>query len=393
MLEESKSDVLILLDCCAAASSTASVDSGITEVIAACGFETWTPGVGEHSFSRSLIDELKFLSTGPLFTAAMLHNKVLSRIKYWKPRYNAGASLNPKDLWTEKRKTPVYILLASEAKQRSIEITPMRSIHSLPLASIAMPAPFPSSASSTSLPRLSLDPDSMDLDSTQSSLNSVWPDTNFKCPKVLITVALEEEQWLQTGSFVEWLKAVPALAKFAHVEGVYHSDSTLLIVSIPVAVWDLLPKTPALGFIGFVRSHNILSQDMPDLNSNIATVLIPTGDPVPEQVAGQFGELFESTSIRRSPPVEFDQGMAGEIVRSPAGSSKSSLSAPVSTIQGSFYSTFQSQTSRRTKAHVAPACVNCKKKHLRCDQNRPCLRCVQAGKEVRKDLLAQLAPC
>ncbi len=37
---------------------------------------------------------------------------------------------------------------------------------------------------------------------------------------------------------------------------------------------------------------------------------------------------------------------------------------------------------RKTKAHVASACVNCKKKHLRCDNARPCRRCVQSGKEV-----------
>ncbi|PYH82279.1 hypothetical protein BO82DRAFT_64943 [Aspergillus uvarum CBS 121591] len=37
---------------------------------------------------------------------------------------------------------------------------------------------------------------------------------------------------------------------------------------------------------------------------------------------------------------------------------------------------------RRTKAHVASACVNCKKKHLGCDPARPCRRCVLSGKEV-----------
>lgn len=38
--------------------------------------------------------------------------------------------------------------------------------------------------------------------------------------------------------------------------------------------------------------------------------------------------------------------------------------------------------TRKTKAHVASACMNCKKKHLRCDNARPCRRCVQSGKEV-----------
>jgi hypothetical protein len=276
MLEEAKSDVLILLDCCAAASSIASVDSGITEVVAACGFETWTPGVGEHSFSRSLIDELNFLSTGPLFTAAMLHNKVLSRIKYWKPRYNAGASLNPRDLWAEKRKTPVYILLAGEAKQRSIELTPLRQISSSLPCSAVVPASFPSNESSTSLPGSQSDPDSMEVDSSQSSLDSVWPDSQFNCPKVLITVALEEDQWLQTGSFSEWIGSIPALAKYIQVEGVYQSGSTLLIASMPVAIWDLLPQDPALRFLGFIRSRNLLFRFSPK-DSVTTTVPIKFG--------------------------------------------------------------------------------------------------------------------
>ena len=40
------------------------------------------------------------------------------------------------------------------------------------------------------------------------------------------------------------------------------------------------------------------------------------------------------------------------------------------------------KATRKTKAHVASACVNCKKKHLRCDNARPCRRCIQSGKEV-----------
>jgi hypothetical protein len=39
--------------------------------------------------------------------------------------------------------------------------------------------------------------------------------------------------------------------------------------------------------------------------------------------------------------------------------------------------------ARRTKAHVASACVNCKKAHLSCDIQRPCGRCVASGKQVR----------
>ena len=40
------------------------------------------------------------------------------------------------------------------------------------------------------------------------------------------------------------------------------------------------------------------------------------------------------------------------------------------------------RTTRRTKAHVAKACQNCKKAHLSCDEARPCARCVASGKQV-----------
>lgn len=312
MLEEAKSDVLILLDCCAAASSAASSNSGITEIIAACGFETWTPGVGEHSFSRSLIEELKFLSTGLPFTAVMLHNKVLSRIKYWKPRFSAGASLDPRDPWKEKRKTPVYIGLANETRQRSIELTPLTSIESsasllsVPIESSTVTVSSPPSVS----PPGTYDPDSMEVDSSQSSFTSIWPDGQFNCPKVLITVALEEDQWLHTESFAEWLGSIPALAKFAQVEGVYQSDSTLLILSVPIAIWDLLPQDPALSFIGFVRSRNMLKplqrQSYGEIKPSVMTkakgdeeakfATPKTGVPRPLSYTVQAGILMDNDS-------------------------------------------------------------------------------------------------
>ncbi|KAK3073605.1 hypothetical protein LTR53_004660 [Teratosphaeriaceae sp. CCFEE 6253] len=36
---------------------------------------------------------------------------------------------------------------------------------------------------------------------------------------------------------------------------------------------------------------------------------------------------------------------------------------------------------RRSKTHVASACVNCKRAHLSCDVQRPCARCVASGKQ------------
>ncbi|KAF4425193.1 Transcription activator of gluconeogenesis ERT1 [Fusarium austroafricanum] len=39
------------------------------------------------------------------------------------------------------------------------------------------------------------------------------------------------------------------------------------------------------------------------------------------------------------------------------------------------------KSQRKTKGHVASACVPCKRAHLRCDSQRPCSRCITNGKE------------
>ncbi|KAF2276269.1 uncharacterized protein EI97DRAFT_53904 [Westerdykella ornata] len=44
--------------------------------------------------------------------------------------------------------------------------------------------------------------------------------------------------------------------------------------------------------------------------------------------------------------------------------------------------TIRQKPARRTKAHVASACVNCKRAHLSCDVQRPCGRCVTSGKQA-----------
>ena len=59
------------------------------------------------------------------------------------------------------------------------------------------------------------------------------------------------------------------------------------------------------------------------------------------------------------------------------------LSSSVGAVESRFtLSPLSPRATRKPKAHVASACVNCKKKHLRCDNSRPCRRCVQSGKEV-----------
>lgn len=291
-LEEADSDVLILLDCCAAASSAGGSGNGVTELIAACGFEAYAPGVGEHSFTRSLIEELKYYGQrpGPISTA-FLHNKVLARAKNsWNPRYVSNGT-------QERRKTPIHIHLADRSKQRCIELTPLkfppklRDFFSLRLSDTQFFTPSSSPSEDTEM----LDPSR----SSQTSLDEVWPDPEHNSPKVLISVALEEDQFLRTEDWLDYLKSVPALAKSVRIESVFKSDSILLLLSLPVAIWDMLPKDPAISFVAFVKSGNFL--DHRSSNEKVLEMKKRAQEESQVQTAQSINKRYVSPSRYSSP--------------------------------------------------------------------------------------------
>jgi len=50
------------------------------------------------------------------------------------------------------------------------------------------------------------------------------------------------------------------------LEGQFLSNSSLLLVSLPIFIWDRLPKNPAYSFVSFVKSANLVT---PSLNSQL----------------------------------------------------------------------------------------------------------------------------
>ena len=256
MLEQAASDVLILLDCCAAATASAELGSGVTEVIAACGFETSAPGVCEHSFTRSLIEELRYCCKRSPLSAAILQMKVLSRMKYWKPKtveIEAGELV-----LYERRKTPVHTILTNEGKPRSIVLSPIESFPFLSPEVSASLTLSPSSDSSSHDVEMEDSSNDSTTTSIPSSVSSPGNGPEQSCPTVLIAVALAEDQRLQVDTWVEWLRDIPAIAKYARVEGIYESNSTLMLLSLPVSIWDMIPNNPAVSFIAFIKSQDLL---------------------------------------------------------------------------------------------------------------------------------------
>jgi hypothetical protein len=91
-----------------------------------------------------------------------------------------------------------------------------------------------------------------------SDAMSSLPVGDLNHPHVLISIALENDQMLDSRACSEWLARFPALAKYAKIQGVYKSYSTLILASVPVTIWNLLPEDLSCSFVGFVTSCNLI---------------------------------------------------------------------------------------------------------------------------------------
>lgn len=244
LLERSKSDVLILLDCCAgAASATFPNGNSITETISASSWDAIAPDPGRYSFTNALIEVLQEWRLRT-FSAAMLHAEVLARLKHPRP-----ITINGKHF--EARSTPVHFMMTANHKAPSIELSRI-----LPPEKVTESASSPPSHHHTTPPLTGRAANSGDPISNGLASNEPNEDT----PHVMISLALEDDQRLDINAWEQWLNAFPSMAKYVKVQGVFKSHSTLMLVSMPVMVWDLLPEDPAVSFVAFIRSNNLATQ-------------------------------------------------------------------------------------------------------------------------------------
>ncbi|KAH8895015.1 hypothetical protein GQ53DRAFT_74197 [Thozetella sp. PMI_491] len=255
LLERSASDVLILLDCCAgAASATFPNGQSITETISASSWDAIAPDPGRYSFTNALIEVLTEWRIRS-FSAAMLHAEILARLKHPRPILINGKQF-------EARSTPVHFMMTSNHKAPSIELSAIKLNGRRPITPpIDLPYQLPSSESSQAMVGRS----TAEL-APAPAHDAVVPqvsDPDINQPHVMISLALEDDQHLELNAWEQWLANFPALAKHVKIQGVFRSHSTLLLLSLPVMVWDLLPDDPAYSFVAFIRSNNLIRESPP----------------------------------------------------------------------------------------------------------------------------------
>jgi hypothetical protein len=330
LVEEAESDVLLLYDSCHSAHPAVNISGqGVTELIAACGFETQAPAVGLHSFTNALIRELEESFAGPPISVAELHSRVISSLKNWKPSLLRDEDGN---VWTDengrakyechKRRTPIHCFLTNESPYRSIMLAPLpsklshasgtsknRAIGSNgwvvgyettleacePPFLTEKPYPTAEGQSSTSNEGLHSTLASQVSSSTQpTTVSGSW--RTAEALRVLLAVRLEDDFFLDDEGedddgkkvriWCNWLKAIPDGAQNISIEGVYKSCSALVIMSLPIALWDLLPDNAAYSFIGFVKPNILSKEELPSFEPVI-------DDSMPNKLLSAAPDLFE----------------------------------------------------------------------------------------------------
>ncbi|TVY39388.1 hypothetical protein LSUB1_G004327 [Lachnellula subtilissima] len=235
LFEQANADVLLLYDCCHSAAMTTGChqsSTSVTEVIAACGFETSAPEVDEHSFTNALIHTLVISSKGPNFSVAGLTSRILSRLRCWTASllYNDDGSLRQYangDYIFERqpRRTPIYNILCESKNRRSIILSPPTNTESISRVSTQEHS---NASCSSALP-----PVDVGMAIGSSKEQELCDKESAKWPQVILTIRLDSAQ-LEVDTWKEYILSFPAEAKDIKIEGVYGSFSTMLIVRMPV---------------------------------------------------------------------------------------------------------------------------------------------------------------
>ncbi|KAL1969154.1 hypothetical protein VTN77DRAFT_408 [Rasamsonia byssochlamydoides] len=115
--------------------------------------------------------------------------------------------------------------------------------------------------------------------------------------------------------------------------------------------------------------------------SEAADPIVSPTVPVSSSPGGQHvrttptQRYFPQDAIHEYQTPAQSSSLVGEVSASQTETAHLPLATSSTTVR-----TLPPRSTRRAKAHVASACVNCKRKHLGCDSARPCRRCVLAGK-------------
>ncbi|KAF3359389.1 hypothetical protein VDGD_01526 [Verticillium dahliae] len=242
LFEDAQSDILLLLDSCSARDVPLSGSHGIKQAIAAYTPDQNPRDSPGRSFTYLLIEALHKLSAGRIFSVKKLHDEVMSL----KQQELASALKLANGNVTSPRPaivTPVLFTL-TPGKDQSLSLAP------LPARTSRLPSPRAGVDGETIPSRLSREDQLIDPESVS--------DLRFDEARVLVCTTFVGDASPDMSSFNGWLRNTPPLGAKITVEGMFLGPPTMLLISMPHSIWNVVQHDKVCCFLGYISSHNMI---------------------------------------------------------------------------------------------------------------------------------------
>ncbi|KAK1828803.1 hypothetical protein QBC39DRAFT_415772 [Podospora conica] len=234
------SDILLLYDCPHSVQSSAtSSKKRVIETLAALPLDPKQPQTAADDkarvFTASIIQELTHAAhTKQPLSIVDLHARLISRQQ----------SLSPREALTS---TAEYSILQLDANTKQpIPARHRHPIHnwlsSKPRTIVLAPLAAPETTTEADCPAV--------LITAPTTPHTSKP--AFQGPEVLIACRIQEET-LDTDKWTQWLAGAPEGAQEVCITAVHPSldDSILLLLRMPVQIWDMLPTSQSVSLVGY----------------------------------------------------------------------------------------------------------------------------------------------
>lgn len=244
LFEDAQSDILLLLDTCFDPDTAVAGSHGMKQAIAACSPEHNLRDIsGQRSFTTSLVEALRKLSSGRPFSAQRLYEEARSlRLQHLAQDHttvNVANGANPNPLPAQ---LPFFLSLTPGNGQN------------LTLASLVGP----------NLPASSLNgADAVDAQSRRAREdNLIDPesvtDLRFDEPRILVCTTFVGDASPDMSFYNQWLQNKPPLGARIAVEGMFLGPPTMLLISMPHSIWNVVQHDKVCCFLGYISSHNMI---------------------------------------------------------------------------------------------------------------------------------------
>lgn len=251
LLEESSVDILILLDCALKRIPSSEGGNGVTSLITAGAFSTVERYGDRYAFIDVLTRQLDELRKVHSFSTSFLFSRIYLDIQN-----------RPKQLDNSHKALPVHLILSQDhGYPRDILLSVGWEVDRFKKQSdkSATKKCLSRAGTPTRWGPWDLEADlnaTPDRSSPTASLTEV-----SNQPRLLLSFRLLEDMdpdALKVDMFAQWLGSLPIPVDAVKVEAGFASDSTILLVSVPMCFLTFLPLDPSANLIGTIQSSNLL---------------------------------------------------------------------------------------------------------------------------------------